>query len=373
MTHPEPHTAQTVRFGIIGTGAIARIVRPAFLDAGASPPEASTSSGRARAVAVADVNAEAARAESEALGGVRVATDYREILADPEVDAVYIATPPFLHHEMVLAALDAGKHTLCEKPFMMNGREAQSIRSAHDQRYSHLKLACCSSRFHASPPARAARRLIAEGGIGEVVRVRAIHRSPPPAPLESLPGWKRERKTNGGGLAMDWGVYDLDWLRYVLGETFDPVRIFAHAEDFGREHSDLESGFASEIVLRNRALIHWERWAEHGPAGGLVEIRGTQGGIDLPFTPGADPEALIRFRHDDAGILTRDVLSDPLTSWSAILQYPIQDFAAAVAAGHEVASSAAAQVVIHQVIDALYESAASGRTAACDRPKEDSP
>jgi predicted dehydrogenase len=373
MTDTEPHTVQTIRFGIIGTGAIVRIVRPAFLDEGANSAEASASPGRARVVAVADVNAEAARAESEALGGVRIFNDYHELLADPEVDAVYIATPPFLHHEMVLAALDAGKHTLCEKPFMMDGREAQSIASVHDQSSSHLKLACCSSRFHASPPARAARRLIAEGGIGEVVRVRAIHRSPPPAPLDTLPGWKRERKTNGGGLAMDWGVYDLDWLRYVLGEAFDPVGVFAQTEDHGREHSDLESGFASEIVLRSGALVHWERWAEHGPAGGRVEIRGTRGGIDLPFTPGIEPEALIRFRYDEAGNLTRDVLSDPLTSWPAILQYPIHDLATAVAAAHEVASPAAAQVVIHQVIDALYESAASGRTAACDRRKEGSP
>lgn len=362
MSETQTPNAKSVRYGIIGTGAIARIVRPAFLG-GTS----------AVAVAVADVNADAARAESEALGGVRVFADYRELLADPEVDAVYIATPPFLHHEMVLASLEAGKHTLCEKPFMMDGREAQSIASAHAERYSHLKLGCCSSRFHASPPARAARRLIAEGGIGEVVRIRAIHRSPPPAPLDSLPGWKRERQTNGGGIAMDWGVYDLDWLRYLLGETFEPVGVFAQTERYGREHSDLESGFASEIALRNGALLHWERWAEHGPAEGRVEIRGTGGGIDLPFTPGAQPEALILYRYDDEKKLQHEVLSDPLTDWATILQHPIHDFAAAVTRDHEAASPAAAQVVIHHVIDALYESAASGRAVTVGRTKEVSP
>lgn len=355
MTETVLSEARTVRFGIIGAGAIARIVRPAFLARGGP------GAPRAVAVAVADVNAAAARAESEALGGVRVFTDYRELLCDADVDAVYIATPPFLHRDMVRAALEAGKHALCEKPFMMDGNEAQSIASLHSGRFAHLKLASCSSRFHASPPARAARRLIAEGGIGEVARIRAIHRSPPPAPLETLPGWKRERKTSGGGAAMDWGVYDLDWLRFVLGDTFDPIAISARTESYAREQSDLESGFAAEIVLAGGALLHWERWAEHGPAEGRVEIRGREAGFDLPFTPGAEPDALTLYRYNDDKKLQREVLSDPLTAWPTILQHPIHDFAEAVAEDREVASPARSQVVIHRVIDALYQSAARGR------------
>ena len=102
MTGTNQHSAGSIGIGIIGTGEITRIMRPAF-----------TGTTQSRVVAVADVNMDAARAEAEALGGAEVFADYRELLASPAVQAVYIATPPFLHREMVHAAMAAGKHVLC--------------------------------------------------------------------------------------------------------------------------------------------------------------------------------------------------------------------------------------------------------------------
>ena len=86
MTKTSQQSARSIGIGIIGTGEITRIMRPAF-----------SGSTEARVVAVADVNMDAARAEAEALGGAQSFADYRELLASPAVQAVYIATPPFLH------------------------------------------------------------------------------------------------------------------------------------------------------------------------------------------------------------------------------------------------------------------------------------
>ena len=354
----ETTSAETgvVRFGIIGTGAIARIVRPAFL-----------SGDRARAVAVADVNEEAAGAEARELGGARQYADYRDLLADPQVDAVYIATPPFLHREMVLAALEAGKHALCEKPFMMDRAETRLVAAAHAERFAGLRLASCSSRFHAAAPARAAREIIASGGIGPLLRVRMSHALPPPGPLSRLPAWKQKRSTNGGGIAMDWGVYDLDWLGFVLGDRLDPLTVYGRTDRYGREDGDMETSFSAEILLADGCLVQWERRVEQGPAFGRIEIRGSDGGLDLPLTPGGTPQTLVLHRYDGEPRLQSEVRSKALTEWAPILQYPIHDFASAILEARPAASPPRTQLVVHGVIDALYASTLSGRVEEVDR------
>ena len=339
-----------VRLGIIGTGEITRIMRPAF-----------TGATESRVVAVADVNHQAARTEADALGGAEAFADYRELLAHPEVQAVYIATPPFLHREMVLAAMAAGKHVLCEKPFMLNQAEAREIAAAHAATPG-LKVACCSSRFHAGTPVRKARELIANGAIGRLQRIRFLHALPLPKPLAAMAPWKQKRATSGGGRLMDWGVYYLDWLRFLLGPLFDPAAIFARTENWCWEEGDIDSGFSAEILLGSGISIGLECRVEHGPASKRVEVRGTGGGIDLPFMPDFSPAALTLHRYDAENQLHSETLSEPLTDWSSILHHPVRDFIDAILNDRDVASPPLSQVMIHGVIDALYASAASNRS-----------
>lgn len=347
MTDTSQQSARSIGIGIIGTGEITRIMRPAF-----------TESTQARVVAVADVNMDAARAEAEALGGAEVFADYRELLACPAVQAVYIATPPFLHREMVLAAMAAGKHVLCEKPFMLNQAEAREIAAAHAA-CPHLKVASCSSRFHNAPPVLKARELIASGKLECLTRVRFLQTQAPSKP-EASDSWKTKRATAGGGRVMDWGVYDLDWMFFLLGELFDPKAVFARVDNSFR--GNIESGFSAEILLASGVSVAWERRDEHGPANKRIEIRGTAAGLDLPFMPGHSPDALTLHRYDEGNKLQSEVLSESMTKWDPILHHPVQDFVSAILHGHEVASPPASQVKIHGVIDALYASAASGRS-----------
>src|SRR6266404_1219870 len=149
---------QQVNFGIIGAGEIARACMPAFKN-----------NSLLRAVAVADVDKGAAQRLAAELGAASVYSDYRELLKAASVQAVYIATPPFLHKRMLLDCLAAGKHIICEKPFAMNTREVREIAEASEG-VPGLKVACCSSRF-LQLGAIDARRIVQSGSLGKLDRI----------------------------------------------------------------------------------------------------------------------------------------------------------------------------------------------------------
>ncbi|MCC6414922.1 MAG: Gfo/Idh/MocA family oxidoreductase, partial [Opitutaceae bacterium] len=270
-----------VRYGIIGAGQIAEYMAPAFTE------------GRdAVAVAVADVNLAAAQKIAAATGAGKACADWRELLVDPAIDAIYIATPPFLHKEMSIAALRAGKHVCCEKPFVITQAEAREVMAVHAT-VPHLKFTCNISRFHDSGVARAARALVTEGRLGALYRIHFEHVSPPYPPGYVLPAWRNDPKRNGGGISFDWGVYDLGWLSYVLGQRFRPRTVFATMGNYFPLTPervppclDVDGWFAAEILCEDGLSIHWERRSsEHGPLRHNIEFRGTKGGFDTRFIP----------------------------------------------------------------------------------------
>src|SRR5690606_22256175 len=137
--------------------------------------------------------------------------DYREMLRREDVDALYVSTPPFLHKEMVIEAIRAGKHVLCEKPFVLSLDQVKEIMEEAAAKPG-VRVGCCSCRFHESPTARRARAMIRAGELGSVYRLtfEAVSAAPPVG--ATLPEWRNDPARNGGGIAFDWGVYDLDWI-----------------------------------------------------------------------------------------------------------------------------------------------------------------
>ena len=317
--------------------------------------------GGIRVAAISSRSAPAARELAAIVGGAAVDDDYLALVRRPEVEAVYIATPPHLHRPMMIAAIEAGKHVVCEKPFVMNLGELDEIERAL-RGSPGVKVSSCSSRFQICPPVREARDFIGQGRLGKLLRVRFCNAMPPPLPLGALPAWKRARDTGGGGIAMDWGVYDLDWLRFLLGDPFDPVEIFGRTDCWNHEEAGLETSFSAEILCRSGLTIAWERRSEQGPPFQRAEVRGTAGGLDLPFMPGGTPAALTHHRYAEDGSLRSDLISRPVSDWGAILAFPILDLADAIAGERDVASPPAAARVIHSVIEALYASASSGKS-----------
>src|SRR5205823_9279614 len=149
-----------VRWGILGAARIAteRVI------------PATMACARAEVVAIASRGLDKARAAAHRHGIATAYGSYEELLADPDVDAIYNPLPNHLHVPWTIKALQAGKHVLCEKPIALTAAEAQQLADVAKQ-YPHLKvMEAFMYRFH--PQWQRARQLVSEGKIGTL---RTIH------------------------------------------------------------------------------------------------------------------------------------------------------------------------------------------------------
>ena len=202
---------EIVGFGLIGCGRAGMIHGRNF--AGGV--------GGARIVAVMDTNVELRTQAAKELHALRSYAEVSKILADPEVDAVVIATPTEFHRDIAVAAAKAGKHILCEKPMARNEKECDEMISAAD-RYK-VKLQIGFMRRFASGFIEAKRR-IDSGEIGNVVQVKSLTHGPNiPKP------WMCDIKQSNGPLA-EVNSHDIDTLRWFTGSEL--VEVYAIGENY---------------------------------------------------------------------------------------------------------------------------------------------
>jgi predicted dehydrogenase len=193
-----------IRFGIIGCGLMGR----EFASAAARWLHLTGMRARPRIVAVCDTNPALMGWFTDALGDMQVTTDYREMLANPEVEAVYCAVPHVLHAEIYPAILAAGKHLLGEKPFGMDLAQNRAISQAIAARPDLLVR--CSSEMPFYPGAQKVVEYVRSGAVGPVLEVEAcfLHSSDinPEKPIN----WKRMARVNGDyGCMGDLGMHVL--------------------------------------------------------------------------------------------------------------------------------------------------------------------
>ena len=191
------------RAAILGTGWGLRVQAPAFRMAGI------------------EVAALWSRTEEKARRlagehGIPFATSEAEAILDrPEIDLVCVTTPPHTHRDLALAALEAGKHVLCEKPFALDASEAEEMAAAAGERPHRLTLVDHELRF--LPAYRRLRELLAEGYAGELFHVEVTHHSPGRLDPELPWDWWSEREKGGGYLGAI-GSHYVDLLRWLLEE-----------------------------------------------------------------------------------------------------------------------------------------------------------
>ena len=191
-----------------------------------------------RVIAACDPDLDAARAT----GAANILSDHRELVSRAGIDAVIVATPNHLHHEIVMAALAAGKHVLCEKPLAMNAGQAAEMLDAA-RRAGHVHMTAFTYQF--TPAIRYARHLIEAGAVGEIRTVRAAYLM---ALSSHLLGWRSAKELAGSGVLGDIGSHLIHLAQWLAGNI---ASVSAREREFRQDPaSDVEDwvGFLAEFT-----------------------------------------------------------------------------------------------------------------------------
>lgn len=326
----------------------------------------------AEVVALADVNPVRLAEAGAAHGITRLYTDYQAMLAQPDIDVISVALPNALHAPVAIAALDAGKHVLCEKPLALNATEAQAIVD-HAHAASRQLMVCFNYRMR--PDARWLKAALAAGRLGDVYAAKAgwLRNT-------GIPGantWFTRREMSGGGPLIDLGVHMLDltlWLldypqiTAVSGVTF--AKFGPRGKKSWSYHQHLSGPVTFDVedlalalirLADGRAITLEVSWASHTRSGRddyFVTLYGDEGGADLYVANYADRDtvALYTEMHGEPvdvrpGLVVRGSGHDAA----------VAHFVESILANRPVEAPGEQGVALQRLIDALYLSAAEGR------------
>ena len=332
---------ERLRCAVVGCGLI-----------GNRRAERAVAHARTRLVAVADTSEDAARAVAERYGAAHH-TDWQAIVRDPDVDAVVVATPNAFLRDVTIAALDAGKHVLVEKPMGRNLDEARQMADAATASGRVLKIGF-NHRYH--PAIRRAHDLVAGGAIGVPISARARYGH------GGRPGYEREWRGNaqlaGGGELTDQGVHVADLLHWFIGL---PEEGFAYLQTAVWPIQPLEDGAFALFRFSGGCVagIHtsWTQWKNLFS----FEVTGTTGSVEVEGLGGSyGVERLIqtqRRMEGGAPEYTETRYEEADRSWE--LEWA--DFVRAVRSGDAYDGTPGDGLAAMRMLDALYASAREGR------------
>ena len=319
--------------------------------------------------AFCDINAERLKAKGEKHGITRLYTDLDKMLAElPELDAVSVCTWNNGHAECTIKALNAGKHVLCEKPMAMNAKEAQAMIDA--SKSAGKKLMVGFVRRFGNDTA-VARDFIDAGSVGNIyyAKVQYLRRNGCPG------GWFSDKSRSGGGPLIDLGVHVIDLARYLMGRPM-PVSAFGatfsgmgarenlkdraeyRASDDKMQVHDVEDLATALVRFDNGAILSVEAsFNMHGVGKNNIELYGTKGGVTL------SPEFKLYIEIND--YLANVTLDKPTAlSFNGLFQNEINFFVESLLTDRDLSDIAEDGCTLMKILDAVYESAASGKEAA---------
>jgi predicted dehydrogenase len=187
--------------------------------------------------AIADPNLEVARSLGKGFAVPTIAADYREILRDPEIDAVHICTPNALHFSMVREALEAGKHVVCEKPLTTTAEEGRELVALAAQKGLRN---CVSHNLRSYPMVQQVRRMIEAGDLGEILSVQ-------------------------GAYSQDWLLYDTDWNWRIDSSAGGPSRCMADIGSHWFDMAEHVTGLRVTSLVADLQTFHATRKQPRGP------------------------------------------------------------------------------------------------------------
>jgi predicted dehydrogenase len=330
---------QTIRWGLIGCGDIAeKRVAPAMRD---------LDGHSIRAVARGD--ASRVHDFAERFGAEQAYASAEEVIADPQVDAVYLATPVNLHLPHTLAAARAGKHVLCEKPMALTTAECDTMIEACDKAGVLLGVSYYR-RFY--PAVTEIKRLLAANSLGRPVLGRVLSAEYWSYPDDHPFSWRLAQTQGGGGPLMDFGSHRIDILLDILGPVTH-VNAMTDRLSFEREVED-----SALVTMRHASGAQSMVGAYHtiGPPADELEIFGSGGKVVIET-------------------LNQSVLQITSGSTSKTIEIPphpnlhlplLEDFGRAIGGSCQPRVTGRTARQTNRVIEAAYRSSSEGTTIQVD-------
>ncbi len=350
------------RVGIIGIGFGTAVHVPGFQSEGWD------------VVAICSRNEEKVKAAAKAGGIPNWHTDAHDLIARKDLDAVAITTPPGPHHELSLAAIKAGKHVLCEKPFAVNAKQAAEMRDAAEKAH---KTAMVAHEFRHTPQRAYIKQLLGEGYVGrfqlctlELFMDRYI--SPTPRPFT----WNA-KKSEGGGLLGALGSHYIDGLRFWFG---DVATVSGRVVTYGADMVDTATGkpvksetddtFQFTLGFKNGGFATMTASFVVTPTrGARIAVMGS-GGTLFAEQPGPNPmedgvvlgskgaSPLQPLKTPEKYMPLKDARDPRLMAFRLL----VRDFSRGIDTGTSPAPNFTDALRCQEVLDAVRESSETGRT-----------
>ena len=289
-------------------------------------------------------------------------TDYKEVLADPEIEAVSVCTPNKMHSTIAIDALRAGKNVLCEKPAARVYAEALEMQKAQHETKKVLNIGVVN-RFNTG--VNKIKELIAQGELGDIYQVYVSFRSHRSIP--GLGGDFTRKEVAGGGVMIDWGVHFFDIVMYCCS---DPKVQSVSAEQFSRLGNPIEDyvyanmwagppkkdgvfnveDAVTGIIRTEGPVISFNgAWAQNiGEDEMFIDFMGTKGGIRLQY--GSD----FTMYATKNGMLTKTTFQMEKVK---MFQEEINAFINCIESGEKLPSHIDTNIITAEMMDAVYRSA----------------
>jgi predicted dehydrogenase len=312
----------------------------------------------------------------------KVYSDYHELLKDESIDAVHVLTPNVSHCEITVAALEAGKHVLCEKPMAINTEEAQKMLDARNRTGKMLTIGYQYRHFHENVIAK---KVVEDGWLGDIYYAEATY-----IRRRGVPTWGvfTDKSKQGGGPLIDIGTHALDltlWMmnnyepEYVVGNTYEKLGRLLDPEYQGQHNHrgepdswnnktfDVEDSAMGYVKMKNGATVYLRAsWALNIATNpGMVLLSGTKGGLDTYDG--------VRLNHVVAGQSSITMVGEKIPPYipgfgggKAPRSREAEIWVAALKGEGELFVLPEQAFVVTKILDAIYKSSRTGKAVYFD-------
>ncbi|WP_189153581.1 Gfo/Idh/MocA family protein [Lentzea pudingi] len=337
-------------------------------------------------------DADRTQAAADRLGWAEASTDWKSVLDRDDVHVVDICTPGDTHAEIAIAALDAGKHVLCEKPMANSVAEAEAMSEAASRAAERGVRAMVGFTYRRVPALGLARDLVAKGRLGRIHHVRAQYLQDWIVDPESPLSWRLDKEKAGSGALGDIGAHIVDATQFILGDPISEVMgtlvTFVPERPLASKHSGLSgtaaTGQTGPVTVDDAALFlarfgsgalgsfEATRFANGRKNALRIEINGSKGSIAfdfedmnvLQFFDGTEDPSVAGFRR----IMVTEPSHPYVGAWwpaghglgyEHAFTHQAVDFVQAVASGVDPAPTFADGLLVQRVLAAVEDSASS--------------